>query len=422
MGLFRNQRTAFLTSAFLAVSVAIPVSLPLVGVAYADDTLSVKVGTPLQAAQTALAAKNYGKAMASVDAADAVSGKSDYETYTVAQMRAAVAAQSNDVPAAIKAYDVLIASSRTPGSAKLQMMMAQASLAYQAKNYAATVKATEAYLKAAGPKADPKMQTVLVQAYYQQKDFANAARVQKEQIDAEIKAGRIPSENQLQFLVACYRELKDADQQTHAFVLLAKYYSKPDYWAALIHNLAANPKLPASLQFNLLRLRAATGTLTSPDDYIDMAERAMEAGQPQLAVNLLNQGFSNGVLGKGTGAAREAKLRAMAVSRAADTKAALAGDASAAATAPTAGPALTTGYNMVLAGQVPAGLALMKQGLAKKPRFPDVALLDYGMAQMDGGLKKDAAQTFNTVKSDNGSQDLAQLWELLISRPVTSGK
>lgn len=89
--------------------------LPVAGVlpvhdAHAADQLGEKVGTALQKAQTDLAAKKYPQAMADVDAADAVTGKSEYESYTIAQMRAAVAAQSGNVPAAISAYDKLIAS------------------------------------------------------------------------------------------------------------------------------------------------------------------------------------------------------------------------------------------------------------------------------------------------------------------------
>ncbi|GAJ28492.1 tetratricopeptide repeat protein [Acidomonas methanolica] len=413
--LFRNRHAVFLTGVLLSAPVGISVAACFSGAAQAEDMLSANVGKPLQAAQSALAAKNYAKAMQDVDAADAVSGKTDYETYTIAQMRAAVAAQSGDTAAAIKAYDVLIASSRTPASAKQQMMMAEATMAYQAKDYARAVPLIEKYLKAAGP--NPQMQTILVQSYYLQKDYKNAARVLQDQVNAEIKAKKVPPENQLQFLTTCYHAMKDDAGETHGYVLLAKYYSKPDYWAALIHVLATNAKLPEALQFNLLRLREATGTLKDPSDYMDIAERAMQRNMPQLAVKVMDSGYARGVLGKDAGAPREAKLKAMAVSRAADVKAGLTAAARSAASAPNAGPALTTGYNMVLAGQVQEGLALMKQGLAKHPRFPDIALLDYGMAEMDGGLPKDAAATFEQVQGEDGARDLAQLWELLITRP-----
>lgn len=412
----RRPRALLVAGSLLAISSSVPALTPFVlPAAHAADELSAKVGKPLQQAQSALSAKNYAKAMSAVNAADAVSGKTDYETYTVAQMRAAVAAQSGDVAAASKAYDVLIASPRTPGAAKHQMMMANATMAYNAKDYARAVTAIERYLKAAGPNA--QMQALLVQSYYLQKDYKNAARVQQDQINAEIKAKKVPSENQLQFLATCYHEMKDTANETHAYVLLAKYYSKPNYWAMLIHNLAADNQMPDSLQFNLERLRMATGVLKDPSDYMDMVERAVQAGLPQLGLNLMNQAYASGALGKDAGAAREARLKALVVKRVAETRAKLAQEAAAARKMPNAAPSLTAGYNLVLDGKMDEGLALMREGLAKHPTAPEGAKLQYGMAEMDGGRKSDAVKTLETVHGDHGSQDLAQLWTLLITKP-----
>ncbi|MDR6183632.1 hypothetical protein [Asaia bogorensis] len=411
----RCSRALLVASSLLAASSFVPViGSSLVTIAHAEDQLSAKVGKPLQEAQTALGAKNYAKAMSAVNAADAIPGKTEYEKYTIAQMRAAVAASSGDVAAASKAYDVLIASPRTPAAAKQQMLMANATMAYNARDYAHAVPAIERYLKIAGPNA--QMQTLLVQSYYLQQDYKNAARVQQDQINDEIKAKRIPPENQLQFLATCYHQMKDSANETHAYVLLAKYYSKPDYWAMLIHNLAADPQMPDALQFNLERLRMTTGVLKDPSDYMDMVERAVQAGLPQLGLNLMNQAYASGALGKDQGAAREARLKAMVVKRAADTKATLAADAEAARKMPNAAPSLTAGYNLVLNGQVDEGLALMREGLAKKPIAPEGAKLQYAMAQMDGGRKAEAVKSFADVHGDHGSQDLAQLWTLLLTK------
>jgi len=106
----------------------------------------------------------------------------------------------------------------------------------------------------------------------------------------------------------------------------------------------------------------------------------------------------------------------MVVKRAADTKATLAADAEAARKMPNAAPSLTAGYNLVLNGQVDEGLALMREGLAKKPIAPEGAKLQYAMAQMDGGRKAEAVKSFADVHGDHGSQDLAQLWTLLLTK------
>ncbi|MBS1062742.1 hypothetical protein WH240_08710 [Gluconobacter wancherniae] len=389
--------------------------ITLAGNASADDVLGQAVGKDLQQAQSALVSKNYAKAMSGVDAADAVKGKTDYEAYTIAQMRAAIAAQSGNVAAATKAYDVLINSPRTPKAAKGQMLMAQASMAYGAKDYAHAVPPAQRYLNEIGP--DPRVQTMLIQSFYLQQDWKGTSKVAQDQVDATIKAGKIPTENQLQMLATAYTNLHDSTNQTHTYVLLAKYYSKPDYWAMLIHNLVADPNMSPPLVFAVERLRLATGVLKDPSDYQDMAERAVQMGLSQLALNLLNQGYANHSLGNGTQAPAQAKFHAFVAQHAATERAQLPAAAAQAETASTAGPALTAGYNQVLSGQADQGLALMQKGLAKNPRFPDLAQLQFGMAQMDAGRKADAIKTLSAVSGTGSAHDIAQLWALLLAKP-----
>ncbi|MDG6094293.1 hypothetical protein LOC54_04070 [Acetobacter sp. AN02] len=385
-------------------------SLALPSVSRADDVLSQKVGKPLQDAQTALAAHNYQKAMAAVNAAAALPGKTDYETYTIAQMRAAVAAQSGDVAAASSAYDVLIASPRTPKAAKAQMMQAEATMAYNAKDYAKAVPAIERYLKQVGP--DQTMQTLLVQSYYLQQDYKNAARVQNDIVTAMIKAKKTPAENQLQMLADCYGKLKDSSGQADAYTMLATYYPKPEYWALLLHGLETNDKLPPSLQLDVDRIRLAAGNLKETSDFIDMVEMAVQAGLPQLGLNLMNKGYKQGALGKDAGAAREARLKALVVKRTDEKKASLDADAAEAAKAPSGNALIIAGYNYVLYGQTDKGIGLIKEGITKGQTDPNIARLHLGLAQMDGGRMQDAITTLNTVGGDNGAKQIARLWVL----------
>lgn len=403
----------FRAGLFAGAMVALPLSVSAVRPALAADTLSVKVGKPLQQAQSALAAHNYAKAMSAVNAADAVAGKSDYEEYTINQMRAAIAAQSGDVAAATSAYDKLIASSRTPRDAKLQMMMAEATMAYTAKDYPRAVTGIERYLKVAG--SNPAMETLLIQSYYLQQDFKNAARVQQDQIDAEIKAGKVPAESQLQLLAACQTQLKDQSGLNHTYVQMVSYYPKPEYWALIIHGLIVNPRIPPGLQLDVYRIRLSAGVLTAPADFMDMTELAMQAGLPQLALDLMNAGYASGALGKDAGAAREARLKALVVKTVADKKASIAADEAAAAKAPSGGDLLTVGYNYVTFGQADKGLALMQQGIAKGPLDVNIAKLHLGLAQMAAGRNADAIATLKTVAGDNGARDIAQLWILKLT-------
>lgn len=402
----------------LFASVAFAFAQPL---AHADETLSADVGKALQQAQTALAAHNYTKAMSAVDAADAVKGKTDYDSYTTTQMRAAVASQAGDVSAASAAYDKLIASSRTPKATKQQMLMSEGTMAYTAKDYPKAVKAIERYQREVG--SNPTMDTLLAQSYYLQKDYANTIRVLKTQIDASVKAKKAPAESQLQMLAASATALKDSTASTHAYVMLATYYPKKEYWDLLLHELIVNAKIPPTLQLDVYRIRLAAGNVSQARDFMEMTEIAVQSGLPQLGLDLMNQGYAANVLGQGAEAPRQARLKAMVEKAAADKKASLSADEATATKEKTGDNLLTVGYNDVLYGDADKGLALMQQAIAKGVSDVNLANLHYGLAQLHAGKKDDAITTLKAVEGDNGTHDIAQLWVLKLSpAPVATKK
>ncbi len=386
--------------------------------AHAADTLGQPVGAALQQAQSALAEHNYAKAMAAVNEADAVADKSAYEDYTIAQMRAAVASQAGDVAQATAAYETLIASSRTPRNLKNQMLMSEGTMAYNAKDYAKAAVAIQRYLKEVGPSA--QMETLLAQAYYLQKDYAGTVRVLNPIIARTVKAGQKPVESQLQMLAASATALKDSTTATHAYVLLATYYPKKEYWALLLHELVVNTKIPASLQLDVYRIRLAVGDVSTARDFMDMTEIAMQGHMPQLALDLMNQGYQQGVLGQGTEAARQARLKGMVEKTVAAKKASIAEDEKAALAQASGNELLNVGYNYVTFGQVAKGLGLMQQAMAKGVTDPNIARLHLGLAQMQAGNRAEAIQTLKSVAGDNGAYDIAQLWVLRLGQPATT--
>ncbi|MCX5616094.1 hypothetical protein NQF87_03780 [Bombella sp. TMW 2.2559] len=397
-----------------AISGLSPVRL-LVSTAQAEDELGPDVGRQLQQAQAALASHHAAKALEFVNAADAVPGRSDYERYVIAQMRAAAASQAGNVPAALEAYDTLIRDSRTTPAARQQMLMAQASLAYGAHDYAAAAQAASRYLQEAGP--SEQMQTLLLQCHYLQKDWAGVVNAGRAILAADQKARHVPAENQLQMIATAYDQLHDSAGKTSTYVKLVKYHARPQYWQMLIHDLTADHSLTPRMVFNLQRLRLDTGLLTSPAEFQDMAERAVQMGLPQLALNLLDEGYARHLLGTGAGA--EAHFRAFVAQRAAETRTSLSAAVDTARKSADAGPSLTAGYNLVLNGQVDQGIALMQQGLTKHPHQPELAQLTLGMALMDGGRPADAMQLLSSMDGDGTANNLAQLWAVrLASHPA----
>ncbi|NHN89611.1 tol-pal system YbgF family protein [Acetobacter conturbans] len=396
----------------LSLVAGLSLSSALTGVACAADDLSPSVSKPLAAADSALSAKNYAKAMEAVKAADAVSGKTAYDSYVIEQMRGAIAAQSGDVATMTDAYDKVIASPRTSKEQKAQMLQAEATTAYTAKDYARAVTGFERYLKQIGPNA--AIEKYLVQSYYLQKDYANAGRIQKQLVEETLKAKKVPAENDLLMLATCQTQVKDTAGQMHSYVLLATYYPKPDYWAQLLHALVTNNSLPPALQLDVYRVRLAAGNLTQASDFLDAAEIAVQSGVPKTGLDILTQGYAAGVLGKDPGAARQAKLKDFIAATVEKKKASIAADEAAALKAPTGDALLTVGYNYVTFGETDKGVGLMQQGIAKGVRDVNIARLHLGEAQMDAGRTADAVTTLRTVDGTNGAKDIAQLWILKI--------
>lgn len=399
-----------------AVSAVSPARL-LVNAAQAEDELGPDVGKQLQQAQAALTSHHAAKALEYVNAADAVANKSDYESYVIAQMRAAAASQAGNVPAALKAYDVLIKSSRTTPAARQQMLMAQASMAYGVRDYDAAAQAASRYLQEAGP--NQQVQTLLLQCHYLKQDWKGVVEAGHAILAADQKANQIPAENQLQMIATAYDQLHDSAGKTSTYVKLVKYHAHPQYWQMLIHDLTADRSLTPRMVFNLQRLRLSTGLLTSPAEFQDMAERAVQMELPQLALNLLDEGYARHLLGTGADAAAQAHFRAFVAQRAAETRTGLPAAVEKAKASPDAGPSLTAGYNLVLNGQVDQGIALMQQGLTKHPHQPALAQLTLGMALMDGGRNAEAIQLLSGMDGDGTANNLAQLWAVqLSSRPT----
>src|SRR5690606_21311228 len=84
----------------------------LVAQAYAaKNTVSAKVGKPMKEAQDMVKADNLKGALAKVKEAQAISGKTPYETKTVNEFLAFVAIKQTDFSTAARAYEDLLSGS-----------------------------------------------------------------------------------------------------------------------------------------------------------------------------------------------------------------------------------------------------------------------------------------------------------------------
>lgn len=396
----------FMGAAVLATSL-------VAGQVQAQDTVRPEVGKPLQAAQQLIRAHKFKEALAKVREADAIGGKTPGESTLIERMRMSAASGAGDVETATKSFEVLVGSGKLPLSDRLAMTESLAGATYREGSYAKAVHWCQRYFKEGG--TNPAMRTLWIQSQYLAGDFAGAARELATEIQATEKAGSTPGEDRLKLLLNATSKLNDSSGGTWALERLVTHYPKAEYWIDLLTRLRRKPHFSDRLALDVYRLSLATGSMTAANDYMEMAQLALQAELPAEAQRVVDQGFAAGKLGMGAEAERHQRLRDLVAKRMGEEKS---NSVTLTALETKDGEVLLhAGMKLVFSGDKPRGLALMQRGLAKGHlKRPEEAKLHLGMAQWIAGESAQAQATLRTVAGSDGTADLARLWSLVVRK------
>ena len=253
------------------------------------------------------------------------------------------------------------------------------------------------------------MRSLMIQSYYQAGDLHAASREALEDVQAAEKAGRAPPEDRLQLLANVASKGADRAAYVQALERLVAYYPKREYWADLLRRIESKPGFSNRLTLDVYRLRLATKTLDTANDYSEAAQLALQQGQAAEAKKILDEGFAAGILGKGAEADRQKRLLTLASQRAADAPKDLATAEAEGAEDPNALVRVGMAYTGL--GQYDKGIALMQKGLGKPGlKNPEDARLHLGIAYLRAGNRTKAVETLKAVKGTDGAADLARLW------------
>ena len=153
-------------------------------------------------------------------------------------------------------------------------------------------------------------------------DYAAIAKEAAAAVSAAEQAGRKPDEGDL-------LRLADAQQRTgnnpaYAATLekLLAYYPKKEYWSILPRPAAAQARLRRPLRARRDAPEAGHRHLTKTDDFMEMAQLALQAGYPAEGKAIVDKGFASGALGTGAEAERHKRLRDLALKQEAEGSAA----------------------------------------------------------------------------------------------------
>ena len=173
------------------------------------------------------------------------------------------------------------------------------------------------------------------------------------------------------------------------------------------------PGFSDRLGVNVYRLRLATGNLQSANDYLEMAQLALQAGVPAEAKVIVDKGYEVKALGTGPEASRHQRLRDLVQKDLAESQKNRAKDEREALAAKDGNDLVKVGLNYVYEGNASKGLPLIEQGIKKGGlKRPEDAKLRLGEAQIYAGQKARGVQTLKTVQGSDGTADIARLWIL----------
>jgi hypothetical protein len=378
----RAVTTAFLLGTATVCGAALVFSAP------ASAAVSAKVGKPLQEAQALANAGNYKGAMAKINEADAIAGKSAEENKIISQMKDFIAIKSGDTS--------------TAAGAK-----AKFANDYNAKKYKDVIADSEA-LKSHNA-LDANSMQIIAQAYYLSGDKAGCLKYIKSNFGAN------PGDATLQLQMSCAHDSGDADTERAALENLVGRTGKPEYWNNLLKMSERGAGMRDHDTLDVYRLKLLTGTIAGKDEYITLA---------QLAIQLKFFAEAQAVLEKGQAAKiltddRSAKLLALAKTQGAAAAAAQAQAVSAAQAAPKGDDLIKIGEDQWGQGKGKDAVATIKAGIAKGVDDKNNAQIRLGMAYIAAGQKADAQKALDAVKPaspTDKSAMVAHLWSLYARR------
>jgi hypothetical protein len=370
----RAALTAILLGTAAAGAAALVMALPAQAL-----TVSAKVGPLLNEAKALYAQGNYNGALAKLREAESVKSTPD-DTAVINSMKQAIGVKTGDVAlggaAAAKAK---FANDYNAG--KFKDVIADADILR--KNGA----------------LDGESQLIVGQAYYKAGDFAGCVRYAKTLTGNDVG---------LQLQARCAYETGDEATQRAALEQLVARSPKPEYWNDLLKLGERARGLTDHNSLDISRIRLLTGSMQTKDDYVALAQYALEfklAAEGQAA---LEKGVAAKLLTDDRSMRLLATAKQQAAANAANESKALA----AANAAPQGDDLVAIGENMIGEGKAKDAIGVIQNGMKKPLKDANNAQMRLGQAYLAAGQKGDAEAAFNKVKAPEKDAMVAHLWAL----------
>ncbi len=371
-----------------------------------------EVAKPLQAASELLKAGKAREALAKAREADAVGGKTGAEQLMIDRMKGAAAQRAGDNGAAIAAFES--AFPKLSGAEAAQVAESIAFAYSQQKNNARASEWVAKARAAGGGGASLNQLAAYLQS--QSGDYSQIFRDAQASVAAAEKSGQRPSEDDLLRLADAAKRMNNNGVYSSALEKLVLYYAKKDYWNAHLASIQRKPGFADRLALDVGRLKLANGLLTKTEDYMELAQLALQAGLPTEAKAIVDKGYAAGALGTGSEAARHQRLKDLVLKSEAESAANIASQAAEAANQKEGNDLVKVGTVYASMGQQDKAVELIEKGIAKGGlKRPDDAKLRLALAMAHSPkTKAKGLQALRNVGGTDGTADVARLYTVVL--------
>ncbi len=407
------MKKRLIRAAFAACLLGTTVSFAAIAPAVAQaQRISNAVAKPLMEAQKMLQAQDFQGALAKAREAQAIPGKTAYDSYKIEQFIAVCAINMKDYPAARAAYEAMVTSPAEDAADKTSNRYNMTLLASEGKDYAKSIQYGEELATLTTP--DAKIVSTVAQAYYFTDNHAKSEEWALKGVEASRAAGQVPDQGTLSVLLSAQAKLNKQADAARTLELLATHYGSPNDWSQLIDLALGTPGIQNPDGIDLYRLRVATNAMLDPDDYSLMATIALQLGFPGEAKIVLDEGRAKG---KTVSPSQYASAKSGAAQDA-QSLAKFAKDAEARAKGDYDEKLAETyyGYGRYGEAETVARRALSKGGTKDGAQ----AQMVLAMSLARQGKYQEASDAFKAVKSSSAARlKAAHLWTLFCTSKLT---
>lgn len=376
-----------------------------------EPQVSRAVAKTLKAANDALQAKNYAEVLAKTREAAAITPRTAYDDYVIHYMQLPVFAAQSNYPETANAIESIIDSPYLPSTSKPQLLRTLMSIDYQQKDYDKAIQYGQRALAAGDLSSDTPL--LISQSYYLTNRFKEALSGMEAIVARDEQAGRRPAERSLSLIWSCALKVKDEAAAARAVEKLILHYPKPDYWANAMAGVLKNKTTDDRLLLMTYRLMAEVGILKRGADFTEMAQIALDQGNPGEAQSVLEQAFAKNLYSDAHDKERSQRLLDKVRRSAVDDRASIAKEEKAAAASASGDGLVQIGAAYLGFGQPDKALVSISAGIAKgNLKYADEAYMLLGIANERNKNSAEAVRAFNRATSNPKYAQLAKLWAL----------